>query len=185
MEWHKAKELADKVCSQLYPYCEELYIAGSIRRGCSQVSDIEIVCIPQRVNTTREEKTLFDDLPVLVPGKTVAVQGFVDRVNMWPKKLGDPKTGKYTRRQFNSEMDVDIFMCERSNVGLILAIRTGSTDFCKYLMQAAVKGGYKSVDGYLHRVDNGDVVPVTSEDQLFQIIGIPFVHPQKRNAWPR
>jgi len=43
----KARALAEKVCQELAPACDQIAIAGSIRRGLPMVGDIDIVALPR------------------------------------------------------------------------------------------------------------------------------------------
>jgi DNA polymerase/3'-5' exonuclease PolX len=89
MDYLEARALAEKVCHQLVPYCEKIKIAGSIRRKKSQVSDIDIVCIPK----TKPVKDLFGMI-----SHHERDPGFINVVNQWEKLKGDAATGKYTQR---------------------------------------------------------------------------------------
>lgn len=50
----RAKVLAEEVRQVLAPYCEQIEIAGSIRREKAEVGDIEIICIPKFVEEEAE-----------------------------------------------------------------------------------------------------------------------------------
>ncbi|MFH1640834.1 MAG: hypothetical protein ABIA66_02590, partial [Candidatus Omnitrophota bacterium] len=69
----KMKYLAEDVVRLLRPYCTRIEIAGSIRRTRSEVSDIEIVCIPKTM--------MVPTLDLLDPLKEVRMPGFVNAVD--------------------------------------------------------------------------------------------------------
>ena len=154
MRKDEAKKIADKYIELLKPYCERIEIAGSVRREKPEVKDIEIVAIPQ-------------DLI-----------GFSREVNKLQKIKGEP-TGKYTQRKLPEGINLDLFISNRRNWGLIFAIRTGSADFShKILACGWVKAGYKSENGILKK--NGQEIEIREEKDLFDLIGIPFVDPRLR-----
>lgn len=160
MDLQTAKIIAENVKSALAPHCERIEIAGSIRREKPQVKDIEIVCIPKPYDVG-----LFES-------------GIAKVVNRWKKIKGELPC-KYTQRILPDGLVVDIFFAERGNWGLIYAIRTGSADYShKVLATGWVKKGYKSEGGYL--TANGKSIAVLEEIELFKRIGIPYVHPRKR-----
>jgi len=156
MKLEEAQKIAEKYLDRLAPYCSRIEIAGSIRREKIEVKDIEIVCIP-------EIKTM---------------EYFCDEVNGWKKIKGEP-TGKYTQRKLPEGINLDLFMANERNWGLIFAVRTGSADFShKILACGWVKVGFKSEGGILKK--DGKEYEVKEEKDLFEIIGVPFVEPKLR-----
>jgi DNA polymerase/3'-5' exonuclease PolX len=185
MQLAEAKQIADKICSQLYPWTEQLFIGGSIRREVSEVKDIEIVCIPKRKDSGGLAQTLFDDLPTLVSSKKTAIEQFCKVVEQWPKVLGDPKKGRYTQRRvpvpLNSyHINLDLFMCDADNLGLMLAIRTGNAEYSRRLMARAKGQGFNVHDGYMWR--GSTLIAVPDEHYFFKLINLKYVHPQFRNV---
>jgi DNA polymerase/3'-5' exonuclease PolX len=159
-----ADRISRDILDLLSPHCDRCEIAGSIRRRCPEPRDIEIVCV---------RKT---------SGASLAA--FVETVNRWPAVKGKP-TGKYTQRLVGG-VKLDLFMCERENWGLIFAIRTGSADFCKRTLAPAwVRAGYRSEDGMLTEPTNirpgsRRQIPVYEESELFRLLGMPVIPPEKR-----
>jgi hypothetical protein len=106
-----------------------------------------IVAIPRQVPTG-----LFGD-------ELEVDRGFCAVVNQWPAVKGRP-TGKYTQRQLPEGIALDLFVADADNWGLQLAIRTGSWQFSKYLLDTCCKRTeYWSKDGRLPILAK---VPVTS-----------------------
>ncbi len=182
MKWKEAKEIADIICSDLFPWTEQLFIGGSISRMCSIVKDIEIICIPKRkVHVIGTGLSLFSGQPVqVVRKKPEAVKKFVDTVNQWPKVKGDPETGRYTQRWYKSIIKIDLFMADENNIGLIHAIRTGSAEYSRQLMNWCKQAGYQVNDGYLWQ--GVTKVPVPDENFLFNLIKQKYVEPKYRNV---
>jgi DNA polymerase/3'-5' exonuclease PolX len=154
----KAQAIAEKVKAQLSPFCERVEIAGSIRREKPEVKDIELVCIPR----LRE------------------MYGFVSIVNQW-KKIKGEASGRYTQRLLPDGINLDLFIANEDNWGLIFAIRTGSAEYShKVLATGWVKAGYHGDGGVLIDKD-GISAAVREEKDLFDLIGVPFLQPQFRD----
>jgi len=161
MIYEQAYEIADKIKKELAPLCERIEIAGSIRRKKPFVKDIEIVAIPKPYDIG-----LFES-------------GIATVVNQWPKVRGELPC-KYTQRILPEGIALDLFFADKENWGLIYAMRTGSADYShKVLGNAWVKRGYKSIGGYL--CSNGKRIAVPEEKDLFTLIGVNYVEPEKRN----
>ncbi len=135
MRYEDAIIIAERIKSELAPYCERLEIAGSIRRKKPEVKDIEIVAIPKPYEIDMFESNL-----------AIAV-------NQWEKVKGNLQYGKckYTQRILPDGIKLDLFFAEPGNWGLIYAIRTGSADYShRVLASGWVKRGYYSKGGYIH-----------------------------------
>lgn len=164
-----ARRYADRVVAMLAPYCHRIEIAGSVRRNKPEVKDIEIVCIPKRVQLTGLFDTQEGD----------PVPEFIQVVNKFKKVKGSP-TGKYTQRILPVVgIKLDLFIVNPDNWGFQFAIRTGSANYSAQTLGVAwVKAGYKGVDGMLTK--NGVIVPVREEKEFFELIGVPFIEPENR-----
>ncbi|MCB0748533.1 MAG: hypothetical protein KDC90_13820 [Ignavibacteriae bacterium] len=161
MEYNKAYEIANKIKAELAPHCERIEIAGSIRRKKPFVKDIEIVAIPKPYDIG-----LFES-------------GITTVVNQWPKVRGELPC-KYTQRILPEGIALDLFFADKENWGLIYAIRTGSADYSHHVLgKAWVRQGYRSVEGYL--CSNGERIAVPEEEDLFKLIGVKYIEPEKRN----
>lgn len=161
MEYYKILAMAQEVQKQLSPHCIKCEIAGSIRRRKPEPRDIEIVAIPKPY-----------DIGLLESGIATVV-------NRW-KIVKGKLPCKYTQRILPQGIKLDLFFAEPNNWGLIYAIRTGSADFShRVLARNWVRRGYKSIDGFLTK--NRTPVDIYEEEDLFSIIGVPFIAPEKRN----
>ncbi len=145
------------ILEELKPHCIRIEIAGSLRRKCKEIGDIEIVAIPKPYSTG-----LFED-------------GIASVINRWEKVKGELNYGecKYTQRIHESGIKIDLFFAEEGNWGSILAIRTGSADYShKVLANAWVARGYHSSGGYL--MFGHKKYDVREEKDLFQRLGIAY-----------
>lgn len=154
---------ANYIKSLLEPHCERIEIAGSIRRKCEWIGDIEIVCIPKPYDTG-----LFESGIATVLERWEIVKGKLDQ------------HCKYTQRLLPDGTKVDLFFAEPGNWGTIFAIRTGSAEYSH--LELAVRWnrkGYVSENGYLYK--DKEKHECREEEDVFKICGIPYVEPEKRN----
>ncbi len=90
------------------PYCDKAVIAGSCRRMCETVGDIEIVCVLKEMATF--DMLFSKDYPGL--------------------KVDGPRLKRFIYPKVN--LQVELFITSREDFGRILAIRTGSSAFSRF-----------------------------------------------------
>jgi DNA polymerase/3'-5' exonuclease PolX len=160
MLYKEAIKIAKNVVKQLAPHCEKIEIAGSLRRKCREVKDIEIVAIPKPYDVG-----LFQS-------------GIATVVERWKKIKGELPC-KYTQRMLPEGIKLDLFFATPENWGFILAIRTGSADFSHLTLgHRWVELGYKAKDGHLYK--DGQIVPVPTERDFFRLLRLNWVEPEMR-----
>jgi DNA polymerase/3'-5' exonuclease PolX len=165
--YEQALPVAKKTLALLRPHCYRAEIAGSLRRKKATVKDIEIVAIPKPFETG-----LFSS-------------GIASVVDQWTKVKGDlHKHCKYTQRIVHADgigtIKLDLFFAEEANWGCIYLIRTGDEEFSKQFMGTIIpRNGYRQKDGYLQK--NGTVIWVREEQDLFDMMHIPFIPPELRD----
>lgn len=165
MQLDQATAIAERVKTQLAPHCDRIEIAGSIRRRKPDVGDIEIVAIPKPYDVG-----LF-------------ASGIAPIVSAWPKVRGELPC-KYTQRTLPDGIALDLFFATRENWGAILLIRTGDSEFSKYMMGWALPAkGYQQKDGYVWKDDRK--IPALEENDVFDFAGLPFIDPVCRVGRPR
>jgi DNA polymerase/3'-5' exonuclease PolX len=165
-----ALQIAEEVKAQLAPHCDKIEIAGSIRRKKEFVKDIEIVAIPKPYETG-----LFKTGLAEVVDQWTCVKGELEY-------MGRPgvKPCRYTQRILPSGIALDLFFAKPKNWGWILALRTGSDKFNRFVLLEALKQkGYAAMGGYIRY--RGAVEPVTSEMDLFRLCNLPYSPPEARN----
>lgn len=131
----------------LGPVCERFAIAGSVRRRCQIIHDIEVVVIPKVAQQTRpgelvpSDVDLLDELmrivarkdhPVLFKPKTIEGQ----RAPAWGER--SKRLLLLHERRY---LKVDLSITTRARFGSILAIRTGDEHFSHLLVTQRVFGG--------------------------------------------
>lgn len=159
-----ATAIADQVRKDLAPACIAVEIAGSVRRRCAWINDIEIVAIPKPYNTG-----LFAD-------------GIAPIIDRWEKAKGELPC-LYTQRIHPAGITLDIFFATPENWGLIFAIRTGSADYSHHVLAKSwTRAGYTSTKGMLHK--DGTPIPVPTEEHLYSLISLPYAPPWLRTYQP-
>lgn len=168
LTYHEAMEKANPIVAGIKPYCERVEIAGSLRRKCETVGDIEIVCIP------RQEQVI--DMFGLVAGQRSALDGIA-----WPWTLirGGDKYKQYDIGACN----LDLFITTPQQWGVIFTLRTGSAEFSHKLVTKRQQGGlcpaYLSFrDGRIW--NNGQAIDTPEERDVFEALGLAWIEPEER-----
>lgn len=168
--------IAQEVVEKLRPTCQQIEIAGSIRRKRPMVGDIEIVAIPhylrnifQQVDYTQPSQL---DLFLEEKGVNLLVGG-----KMYKKGQREKQ-----KRFMYKGVQVDLFLVVPENWGIIYTIRTGSAEFSKWLVTSRQDGGamphgLKSDGGYLQRWDNDQwhIIPTLTEESVFEALGLTYI----------
>ncbi len=187
----EVRPIAERIVEELRPYCERIEIAGSLRRRCEYVSDIEIVCEPRTGDVTRaDDGDLFASthtLNLLDDYVSAQLAGPVD----WQPRLdrnGRRACGRRYKRLLVDGVPLDLFsVIPPAQWSVILAIRTGPAEFSRRLVTQRSHGGYlpdryRVREGVLSmRTDTGGAaVPIDTEHELFDAIGIDWIEPEER-----
>lgn len=172
----KAMNVARRFLALIEPHVEKAEIAGSVRRNCKMVGDIEIVCVESHFNSF--ENLFHDKYPGLV------VNG--------PRL----KRFKYPKDQ----IQIELYIAQEHDYGRILAIRTGSSAFSH--IKLAVRwnrlGWCGTSEGLRRKAEcekkgatwklkpefrgKAQKPPVfNTEYDFFNFLGIPWVPPEQRN----
>ncbi len=159
-------------------------IAGSVRRGKPEVSDVEHVVIARMgevagdglFETSETVNLLWNRLDELVAAGTLAkhryetVRGLQNRWGMI-----------YRGVDFNG-FNHEIFTATPENFGSTLLIRTGPAEYSKAFVERFLAGRlYRQQGGGLVHVKSGDIVPIPDEETYFRMNGLPFVSPENRH----
>ena len=159
MSLSAALPCAQEIARQLDPFCSRVLIAGSVRRKCEELRDIEICVIPKP--------------------DPVAHGYFCQLVASWDKIKGEP-TGKYTRRRVpSSPLELDLFICSAQTWTCNTLIRTGCAEFSKAVMIRAQLMGWRFLGGRLYGAES-KVVQVAGEADVFAALGLPCYLPEQR-----
>lgn len=166
----EAFELARTVSEALEPVCVRSKVAGSLRRRRPDVGDIEFVVEP------------LTDL--VLPGLDRPGPPNVDIIRTAAAKLGDLQPNKNPlARQLTIEnlLGRTGLRCELYLVhppaqwGSILAIRTGPRALAPLVMKGFRRQGLRHINGHVPGHSTA------TEEEYFQLAGVPFVIPRLRD----
>lgn len=167
-----ALPVAERLVDALWPHCERIEIAGSLRRQRAFVGDIELVAL-QRVTETREFNLFGEETAV---SRTYQLHEFLTgKVELTKGAQPDAKYKSFMYGRFK----VDLFLPETADHwGSIFTIRTGSHDFNLWLMNvAAPQAGVKFRGGRLWR--DGVVLETPEERDVFAALGLRWIPPDE------
>lgn len=168
-----ALPIAQRLAALLMPACDWLQIAGSLRRGKSEVGDIELVATPKIVSG---QNALWWLLAALLEEGSITKTLITDKNGREYTRWGE----KYRTLTFQ-DVKVDIFLCDEQNRGYQYWLRTGPGEANEWLAKAA-KGSspFTLRGGYFWYGEQKLTVP--DEATLFRLFGMPFIPPAQRTA---
>lgn len=162
----EALQVAEKLVDWLAPACDRIVIAGSIRRRCDLIGDIELVAIPTPLRNLFGEPT----------GETL--------LDLHLRKTDLLKNGDRYKQFMDSGYQVDLFLAQPDTFGYILMLRTGSAAFSHSMVTPVSMGGLRPPeitvkDGQVFQ--HGALVAVPDEDALFALWKMQTPTPEQRN----
>jgi len=157
----------------LSEYCDRIEIAGSIRRECAEVNDIDIVLIPK--------PGAMKDI------KTLCLETWADQDA--GLLTGDEQKPKWGDRMavfwHKGKTQIDLYFADAHTWQTLLLIRTGSKEHnIKLCSIAKEKGMALAADGsgvYADR-QREKQVRVTCEADIFEALGVDYVEPPERSS---
>jgi len=190
-----AAVLAAKIIAALEPACERIEVAGSLRRGVAVGGDIELLTIPKY--GMRPGAGLWSE-----PGNLLEplLEGLVRDQKLYPVKRGE-KYHQYQVMTITPPVQLDLWMVAPEGWGYQLAIRTGPSDYSRWLVTQRHRGGplqygfvcrdghvwrelsgMNEVEGQIKEIDGHPHIlhPVPEEADFFNLIQGGFVPPEKR-----
>ncbi len=171
----KAERIAQQIRTELAPWCEQIEIAGSIRRRRPDCGDIDLVCLPKSPGClTRILERCGRNARKVKHGEQYIVfelaNGF--QLDLWLAHPGGPDPSS-----------ADLFEAEKEdipgNFGVLLLARTGSAMFNVWIAQTAKAAG-------LHfnphaGISRGKrIIAATEEPEIFAALGLDFIPPENR-----
>jgi len=171
----KAKAVANRFLMYIAPHCKICSIAGSVRRECAEVGDIEVVAVP---------KDEFS-LNILFP------EGFKGLV------VNGSRLKRFKYPEFS--LQIELYITTREDYGRILAIRTGSSAYSH--IQLALRwnrlGFCGTEDGLRRKIEctrksvwrikpeykSCPTLPPAfhTEEDFYHFLGIDWIHPRARS----
>lgn len=169
----RARTIAHAVLAELAPGCQRIQVAGSIRRECPVVGDIEMVAIPIPVLDLLGDPVGSALDPIL---QALVTAGRLERI-----KGGD----RY--KQFlipRAGCVLDLFLPDLDTWGCVFTIRTGSAAFSHRLVTPQSQGGLcpnnmRFSGGRL--LCNGALLATPDETDVFRRLGLEWIEPRDRS----
>ena len=172
--------VAERVASRLvaglreYPgLFSRVEVAGSIRRGKSEVGDVEIVAQAARGCRPEGVRTVLERLRVRrgEPNKAGAAAPWGER---YYRGLAEIAEG--------TEAGVDFFVVlPPAEWGVVFAIRTGSAEFSQAVVTRLHRWGLKSDQGRILQIETGETLPCGNESLFFRYARLPWIKPELRD----
>lgn len=176
MKHSEAVKIVIEICIKIKGICEQLEVAGSVRRLKDDVKDIEVVaCIPKPFRTR--------------------LYCIMDELCYHKKGQADGKYMQWYHK--GTGIVIDLFLPAKDDFFRQLAIRTGSADFTRDKIATGwVKLGWVGTDNGLRRqsqcikksgkwictAQDPELPPVwKSEEEFFKWLGLAWVEPDLRN----
>ena len=166
-----ALSVARRIIEELRPASHRIEIVGSLRRSSPTVHDIDIVLMPQRPS---EQFALGDEAPLDQILRHLTERGSLTEVR------GKEKIKCFLAAK--TGIPVDLYIATPETWTTLLLIRTGSKEHNIKLAQRARELGMKlraSGDGI--EDGTGQLLRVSTEEELFSILQVPYIPPEGRN----
>lgn len=164
MKLQTAEILTYEITRILSPFCRRIEIAGSVRRKCPEVNDIDLVVIQDSYKLAQY------------------LQSKESSSNEINSRSIDLKIGPKHRQVRYQGNKIELWFASEDNFGLIYLIRTGSAFFSQSILakwKQVSNGGY-SKGGYLHTSDHKKF-PTYEETGVFKLCGINYIDPLNRS----
>lgn len=188
-----AIEVAKAICDAIRPAVVEttdggrfLKVCGSLRRRKDLVGDVEIVYVP----ALAAGLPTTDLFGATTPGQLInpvdgVLQELIDQGILARRlnKLGRPSWGDENKLAVHvpSGVPVDLFSTSRVAWWGYVACRTGSAESNTRIAGEALRKGWRwhPTAGHFRDV-MGRKVPITSEEDVFRLVGLPYLEPHQR-----
>jgi DNA polymerase (family 10) len=165
MKLQEAEQLAFKILQAIEPCCERVQVAGSVRRRHGEPNDIDIVLIPKPF--------MWNQIQPLMRAELDARQGIAGSqiIRMYIPFANVP----------DGQVQVDFYAATEKTWGVLLLIRTGSTEHnLRLCTHAKALGMMLSASRGV--IENGEVVASRTEEEIFKALILPYVAPGDREA---
>ena len=190
MRLREARGVAERLAALMSPFCLRVEIAGSVRRSCAEVKDVELVAVPRWEERPGSEPSLFGGEPERVNLLHEWATRDAPSAGVRWIKTGTPEVvdwepkpeGKYWRALVESRVKLDLFLAAPENYGMIMAIRTGCAEFSQALMTYAKHRTPYHVEGGYLRGRDGAPLDTLEERDVFKTLKVDFVEPQERTG---
>ena len=159
--------------------CERIQVAGSVRRGRSDVGDIEILAIPK----SGDSHDLFGQN---VPGPSMLDERCRELIQsghfeLRPNKHGSTTFGPMNKLlvQTNTRIPVDVFTADARNWGMALMVRTGPAEWNVRMMSRFQELGMEG-HAYGGVTQDGMAMDCPDEETVFNLLSWDYREPHER-----
>ena len=169
---HFANACAERLLAWLTPHCERIEVAGSIRRKCQDIGDVDFVCIPKM-------QAMADLLGNPETPKNLTAHEIKRRclAEAWPIIKAGPTYLVFE----GGGVQVDLWFCDEGNWGSVLMCRTGSKSHNIWIAGIAKnRGGHWHPHCGLQLPGRRTTIAKTETD-IYSAIGVDFIPPEARD----
>lgn len=182
-----ALQAAKEICDALKPVCERLTVAGSLRRRKPFVGDVEILFVPrlERLPDLGQTDFLAAPEPKFKNLAEQVIEQLVTRAVIIQRKNKDGHIAWGAKNKLalhtTTDVPVDLFTATAENWWNYLVCRTGGAQNNIRIASAAQKKDWQWNPYSAGFTDQeGNPVPVTSEQDVFRLVGLPYLEPHER-----
>lgn len=183
-----AIEVVKQLHGVLTDCVERISMAGSLRRGKLEVKDAELVYIPKfKSDTPAGVRTDFFEaqkpqiinladrcLDLLIKDGILAKRKNVNGSEIWGEQ------NKFAIH-VQTGLPVDLFSTTQERWFNYLVCRIGPAESNTRIASEAKRKGWKwNPYGVGFTDDQGNIVKVTSQEDVFRLVGLPYLEPQRR-----
>ena len=173
MKLEQAREILDRLTNELMPGCERIAVAGSVRRGKSDVHDLELVCVPKLVTVA--------DLFGAPANSYSMLDAELHRHYLSNRQIKGGE--KYKQFALPEGINLDLFITTTEQWGWIFVLRTGHKDFGHWLVtprrySGALPGYIKPQGGWL--TNGNGPIRTPEESDVFRVLGVEWIEPELR-----
>lgn len=147
-------------------------ICGSYRRGCATCGDIDVLFTCANQSKNHHCKNYLSILVKNLTAKKFLIDHLTEKGNK--KYMGICKLSDLARR-------IDIRFVEYPAYYAALVYFTGSKNFNIQIRNKAIELGYSLSEYGFKKGDSDELIMVHSEEELFKILGIPYLKPSERD----
>jgi DNA polymerase/3'-5' exonuclease PolX len=175
-----ALSAAGELCKALLPWTQKLICAGSLRRRKDHVGDVELLFIPA-FETVPDG--LFETIQVSLVDRSLAHLLELAIIDKRKNSLGSEIWGDKNKlaRHLRTGVPIDLFTATHENWFNYLVCRTGPAESNIRIASAAKAQNWQwnpYSPGFTDQ--HGNIVPVTSEQDVFRLVNLPYLEPHER-----
>jgi len=181
----QGRGIGEGMMEALVAVCERIEIVGSVRRDRPFVHDVDLLLIPRMIEGERTDLAEAPGMVSLVDARLDELVA-VGRLRLESRGAGAAgwKIRRYTH--VKSGVPVDLYATTPALWPVQMVIRTGSAEHNVYLCQQALARGMRlHAGGEGLEGPGGELVPVETEKEVLDFIGVGWIEPSRREIRTR